>query len=43
MLRAVRAVVHDEMPTEQALDLYQTLRHQADGTPRAEPALAGSR
>jgi putative autoinducer-2 (AI-2) aldolase len=43
ILRAVRAVVHDEMPPEQALDLYQTLRHQADGTPRAEPALAGSR
>jgi 3-hydroxy-5-phosphonooxypentane-2,4-dione thiolase len=43
MLRAVRAVVHDEMPPEQALDLYQTLRRQADGTPRAEAALAGTR
>lgn len=43
MLRAVRAVVHDQMPPEQALELYQTLRREASGTQSAEPALVGSR
>lgn len=43
MLRAVRAVVHDELLPEQALELYHTLRREGVGTDRTEPALAGSR
>ena len=42
MLQAVRAVVHDQLPPEQALELYESLRN---GTRAAtpEPALAGAR
>ena len=39
MLQAVRAVVHDELPPEQALDLYQTLRRAS----APEPVVAGTR
>lgn len=33
MLQAVRAVVHDELPPEQALELYQTLRREVTESP----------
>lgn len=42
MLRAVRAVVHDELPPEQALDLYHTLRREDPGARTGEAALAGT-
>ncbi len=33
MLRAISAVVHEEMPPAQALELYQTLRHETTADP----------
>jgi len=43
MLRAVRAVVHDELPPEQALEMYQALRRDGEQAPAEERALAGAR
>jgi putative autoinducer-2 (AI-2) aldolase len=43
MLQAVRAVVHDELAPEQALEVFETLRREAGSAAPTEPALAGSR
>ena len=35
MLRAVRKVVHENMPPRHAFELYETLRHERNGVPTA--------
>jgi len=43
MLRAIRAVVHENMIPRDALELYEAIRDEAIRAERVEPAVAGSR